>query len=58
MRVFLLIAFVLLVFAVIVATGTAFLTGWNVWLCGGLASFILDALLGGWGIVGAPRRSS
>lgn len=48
MRIFLLIAFVLFIFAVIVASGTAFLTAYGVWLAGGLASFTLDALLGGW----------
>ena len=32
MRILLVTAFVLMIFAVIVATGTAFLTGWNVWL--------------------------
>lgn len=50
MRVFLLVAFILFIFAVIVASGTDFLTTWAVWLAGGLASFTLDALLGGWSV--------
>lgn len=48
MRLFLLIALVLFVFALIVATGTTFVTGWNVWLCAGLLSWVLDQLTGGY----------
>lgn len=46
MRLFLVIALILFIFALIVATGTAFLTGWNVWLCGAFIAWILDQLLG------------
>ena len=46
MRILLLVAFILAIFAVIVATGTAFVTGWNVWLCGAVAAYFLDLLLG------------
>ena len=38
---FILFAIVLFVFALIVASGTAFLTSWAVWLCGGLISLCL-----------------
>lgn len=44
MRLFLIIALILFVFALIVATGTTFVTGWNVWLCSGLVAYILDQL--------------
>lgn len=46
MRLFLLAAIILLVFALIVATGTAFVTGWNVWLCGGILAVLLDKAIG------------
>ena len=46
MKLFTLIAFILFIFAVVVASGTAFVTGWNVWLCGGLASWVLGQLVG------------
>ena len=55
MRVFLLAAFVLFIFALIVASGTAFVTGWNVWLCAGLVSWVLDQLTGGYHLnLGGP----
>lgn len=46
MRLFAVIALVLFAFALIVATGTAFVTGWNVWLCAGLVSWVLDQVVG------------
>jgi uncharacterized membrane protein len=46
MRLLLLIAFILFIFGLIVASGTAFLTGWNVWLLGGLSAWVLDLLIG------------
>lgn len=48
MRLFLIAALVLFVFALIVATGTAFVTTWNVWLCAGLVAWVLDQLTGGY----------
>ena len=35
---------VLFVLALIVAAGGHIVTGWNVWLCAGLVSWVLDAL--------------
>jgi hypothetical protein len=58
LRLFLLIAFVLFIFAVIVASGTAFLTSWGVWLAGGLASWALDNLTGGYALPFTTRRDN
>ena len=46
MPIFRVAALVLLIFALIVAAGNAFITGWNVWLCAGLLSWVLDSLVG------------
>lgn len=43
-KILLIIAFVLLIFALVVASGTAFLTNWAVWLCSGLAAWVLSQL--------------
>jgi hypothetical protein len=52
MRLFLFIALVLWIFALIVAAGTTFVTGWNVWLIAGLIAFGLDILFEHYGTVG------
>ena len=52
MRLFLLIAFILFIFAVIVASGTTFLTTWPVWIAGGLAAWVLDGLVGDRVVIG------
>jgi hypothetical protein len=44
-KVLLIIAFIMMIFALVVATGTAFLTGWNVWLCASGAAYLLAALV-------------
>lgn len=46
MRVFLIAALVMFVFSMIVATGTTFVTDWNVWLTGGFVALVLDRLVG------------
>ena len=46
MRIFLIAALVLFAFALIVASGTALVTTWNVWLCAGLVSLVLDKVVG------------
>lgn len=46
MRIFLIAALVLFVFALIVAAGSTFVTTWNVWLAAGLIAWVLDQLTG------------
>jgi hypothetical protein len=47
MRILLLIALVLFVFALIAAlAGPILAAGWNVWLCAGFLAWILDQLVG------------
>lgn len=46
MRLLLLVALVLFIFALIVANGGTILTSWPVWLCGGFIAWVLDQLVG------------
>ena len=49
-------AIVMLAFAIIVATGNAIITGWNVWLCSGLLAWVLDSASIGGPITLTSRR--
>ena len=49
-------AILLFVFALIVATGGTFITGWNVWLCSGLLAWVLDSASIGGPITLTSRR--
>jgi hypothetical protein len=45
MRIFLLIALLMFIFALIAAlAGAIFSAGWNVWLCAGFISWLIDHL--------------
>ena len=46
MRLFLICALVLFVFALVVAAGATLVTTWEVWLSAGLVAWVLDQLTG------------
>ena len=46
MRIFLIAALVMFIFALIVAAGSTFVTTWPDWLCAGLVAWVLDQLTG------------
>jgi len=48
MRIFLIAALVLFIFALIVAAGSTFVTTWPVWAMAGFVSWVLDQLTGGY----------
>jgi hypothetical protein len=54
MRIFLIAALFMFVFALIVATGAVFVTAWNVWLCAGLLAWVLDQVVGDRFVIGSP----
>lgn len=46
MRLFLICAIILAVFALIVASGTVFVTTWHVWLTASVLAFLMDVATG------------
>lgn len=54
MRIFLIAALVLFIFALITAAGGTFVTTWPVWLCAGFVAWLIDQLFGGYIVVNRP----
>ena len=57
MRIFLVAALVLMIFALIVAAGGTFITSWPVWLTAAFVAWLIDQLFGGYIVVNTTRRA-